>query len=98
MDPHAFCPLKQVSLIFITGHLLKNHNFNPITAGVFLLPSSYCLAICLATIRRERLRTAGAEGAKRTRHKSKSNVMTAVSAGWATYTTGRPYQEQSLSM
>eukprot|EP00752_Nemacystus_decipiens_P013849 g12295.t2 len=47
-----------VSLVFIISDLMNQHTLHPITAGVFLLSSSYCIAV----IRRE-WGPAGAEGA-----------------------------------
>eukprot|EP00903_Cladosiphon_okamuranus_P015891 g14677.t1 len=48
-----------VSLVFIISDLMNGHTFHPITAGVFLLSSGYCIAI----IRRELSETEGASGA-----------------------------------
>ena len=59
-------PLTQVSLVFIISDLMNEHTFHPITAGVFLLSSSYCIAI----IRREWSGGASAEGTRRKHHSS----------------------------
>lgn len=49
----------QVSLVFIISDLMNRHTFHPISAGVFLLSSSYCIAV----IRRDWTGAGGAEGA-----------------------------------
>lgn len=60
----------QVSLVFIISDLMNKHTFHPISAGVFLLSASYCIAI----IRREWSGDEGAEGRYQAKRSTKTKA------------------------